>query len=497
MLNQTKDNDLRKSLKKVFVSSFRLDTDKASNEEIHNTIQSASKIQGPNMIILILAIFIASIGLNMNSTAIIIGAMLISPLMGCIMAIGYGLATNDLKLVRKAFLGLLFQVTVCMITSTIYFKLSPISTARSEILARTTPTIWDVLIATFGGTAGIIGVTRKEKSNVIPGVAIATALMPPLCTAGYGIAMGQTKYFFGAFYLFFINSFFICVSTFILIHMMRLPKKAYVDKGTANRVKFLIYLIGILTVVPSVFIGYSLVKDSIMESNISNFIDKEFIFENTRVLNRYIDYPNKKLELIVFGNKLSDNSITLLNNKLKQYSLSELTLQITQSQTPESLGQDDVKRLINQELYESNQVALGDRDKKIELLENELFKYKLADFDVKTLYQELRALYPDITDLSIGKNKSYSPSNEEVQEVVIATINVYKELSDENISRITDWLKTRINHTNVYVYMNFSVPLNPPEAIFKPGSQTVSADALDSQASSINEDTSQTTPTVQ
>lgn len=175
------------------------------------------------MCILMLAILIASIGLNMNSTAVIIGAMLISPLMGGITAIGYGIATNDLTLSKGAAIRLGIQVVICLITSTIYFTISPITTASSELLARTTPTAWDVLIALFGGLAGIIGQTRKEKSNVIPGVAIATALMPPLCTAGYGLARHRLDYFGGALYLFFINSFFICLAAIVVLKLLRLP----------------------------------------------------------------------------------------------------------------------------------------------------------------------------------------------------------------------------------------------------------------------------------
>ena len=180
---------------------FSLRWDMANPDEIHNTIISGAKLQGTNMCILMLAILIASIGLNMNSTAVIIGAMLISPLMGGITAIGYGIATNDLTLSKGAAIRLGIQVVICLITS-------------SELLARTTPTAWDVLIALFGGLAGIIGQTRKEKSNVIPGVAIATALMPPLCTAGYGLARHRLDYFGGALYLFFINSFFRCAEAF-------------------------------------------------------------------------------------------------------------------------------------------------------------------------------------------------------------------------------------------------------------------------------------------
>lgn len=223
---------------KVLLDVFDLNADRASMEEISERIESGALLKGTNMAILILAMFIASIGLNMNSTAVIIGAMLISPLMGVIMAIGYGIATYDTAYVRKSFLKLLFQIGFCILTSTIYFYISPISTASSELLARTEPTIWDVLIALFGGLAGIIGITRKEKSNVIPGVAIATALMPPLCTAGYGIATHSLKFFSGALYLFCINGVFICLSTFIVLKFIKVPAKQYVSIQVLRRQKF-------------------------------------------------------------------------------------------------------------------------------------------------------------------------------------------------------------------------------------------------------------------
>ncbi|MBR1695766.1 MAG: DUF389 domain-containing protein, partial [Selenomonas sp.] len=190
------------TLRTILGDIFNLEKDRAPLAEIKERIYSGGTLKGTNMCILILAIFIASIGLNMNSTAVIIGAMLISPLMGVIMSIGYGMATYDSAYVKESFLKLLFQVTLSVLTSALYFGLSPIDTASSELLARTEPTIWDVLIAVFGGLAGIIGSTRIEKSNVIPGVAIATALMPPLCTAGYGIATHSLKFFAGALYLF-------------------------------------------------------------------------------------------------------------------------------------------------------------------------------------------------------------------------------------------------------------------------------------------------------
>ena len=174
---------------------FDLHGDIASIREITDRINAGVRFRGTNLCVLILAIFIASIGLNMDSTAVVIGAMLISPLMGSILGIGYGLARYDSTYIRSSAGSLLAQVLISVATSALYFSLTPIDTPSSELLARTSPTIWDVLIAVFGGLAGIIGITRKEGGNVIPGVAIATALMPPLCTAGYGIATGVTAYF--------------------------------------------------------------------------------------------------------------------------------------------------------------------------------------------------------------------------------------------------------------------------------------------------------------
>ena len=188
---------------------YQFTRNQASNEEIHENIVEGMNVYGSNFIILMCAILIASIGLNMNSVAVIIGAMLISPLMGAIIGIGYGVGTYDFRMIRRGIKILIISIIISVVTSTVYFTITPITTAGSEILARTSPTIWDVIIAIVGGIAGMIGLTRNKSSNVIPGVAIATALMPPLCTAGYGIATRQINIFLGAGYLFLINGFFI------------------------------------------------------------------------------------------------------------------------------------------------------------------------------------------------------------------------------------------------------------------------------------------------
>lgn len=250
----------------VLKRAFNIHGDTASHQEIRERILSGGEVRGTNLCVLVLAIFIASIGLNMNSAAVIIGAMLISPLMGGIMAIGYGIATGDLRQSRNSCVGLLIQIVVCLVISTFYFAVSPISATSQELLARTNPTIWDVLIACFGGFAGIIGTTRKEKSNVIPGVAIATALMPPLCTAGYGIAIGSLHFFLGAMYLFLINIYFICLMTVIGLLLLKVPQRVKLAPEIMKRVKKKVFRSTLIFILPSIFFGYRMVAQEMNAS---------------------------------------------------------------------------------------------------------------------------------------------------------------------------------------------------------------------------------------
>ena len=252
---------LKEGLKRIFGDAFSLSSDTAPQEEIYTRLVSGASIKGTNMCVLILAILIASIGLNMNSTAVIIGAMLISPLMGSIIAFSYGLASGDLKISRHYLFGFLLQIAISLITSTLYFSITPISSSTSELLARTTPTIWDVLIAFCGGLAGCIGSTRKDKANnVIPGVDIATALMPPLCTAGYGLATHQYSYFFGAFYLFTLNTYCICLASVIVLMLLKVPRHSVLHKETRKRMTRRLIITTVLLLLPSIVFAARLVE---------------------------------------------------------------------------------------------------------------------------------------------------------------------------------------------------------------------------------------------
>ena len=280
---------MKMTVKEILKDAFSLESDTANYEEIRTRLVEGGQVTGTNMCVLMLAIFIASIGLNMNSTAVIIGAMLISPLMGSIQAAAYGTATADLRLFRKSVIGLMFQVMVCLITSTLYFLISPISTTTSELLARTQPTIWDVLIALFGGIAGIIGITRKEKSNVIPGVAIATALMPPLCTCGYGIATGQWRFLLGAGYLFLVNSYFIFFSSAAILLMLKVPRKKEITLEQWKRLKKVIIRNTLIMILPSIVIAYIMVQNTNADKKSLTGFEKE---------NVSIEFITKQIQIL-------------------------------------------------------------------------------------------------------------------------------------------------------------------------------------------------------
>ena len=299
---------MKMTVKEILKDAFSLESDTANYEEIRTRLVEGGQVTGTNMCVLMLAIFIASIGLNMNSTAVIIGAMLISPLMGSIQAAAYGTATADLRLFRKSVIGLMFQVMVCLITSTLYFLISPISTTTSELLARTQPTIWDVLIALFGGIAGIIGITRKEKSNVIPGVAIATALMPPLCTCGYGIATGQWRFLLGAGYLFLVNSYFIFFSSAAILLMLKVPRKKEITLEQWKRLKKVIIRNTLIMILPSIVIAYIMVQNTNADKESLTGFEKENVGIESITKQIQILFPEvEKVEISIVEKKWEFN----------------------------------------------------------------------------------------------------------------------------------------------------------------------------------------------
>ena len=288
MENTGKKNHLQTHLKLLLRNLLSLKSDKAPEEETIERIRAGIDFKGANLWVLIFAIFVASLGLNTNSAAVIIGAMLISPLMGPIVGMGLGVGINDFEMLKRAFKSFTIASIFSVLTATFYFSITPIAEAQSELLARTSPTIYDVLIALFGGLAGIVALcsSGQRGGNVIPGVAIATALMPPLCTTGFGIATGNWLYAAGAFYLYIINSFFISCATFIGVNIMNFKKKVFVDKQREKHVKQIIISIAVLTMIPATYLTYTLVKENIYTTKVNSFINHNIASDRTQIISK-------------------------------------------------------------------------------------------------------------------------------------------------------------------------------------------------------------------
>ena len=428
---------------------FNLRPDQSRFSDIDEDIRDVVVIRGTNLWVLMLAIFIASIGLDVNSTAVIIGAMLISPLMGPIMGVGYGVGIDDHLLIKKALANLLISFLIALFTSTLYFLISPLSTAQSELLARTTPTIWDVLIALFGGLAGIIAMTRKEKSNVIPGVAIATALMPPLCTAGYGIANGSLEMFLGAFYLFFINCVFIALATLILIRYIHPPHKKYEDEARGQKIKVYIYIVVLGTMLPSIYLAYGMVTKELFNSKAHEFISQELNFENSFIARQNISADTHQIDITLVGQKISDEKLAEIAQKLPDYKLKDAKFTVHQNVIQE-LDEASLKKSLLAEVLHSNQKALNTENTQVLALKSAIASLKaLQDQHADNLkeeqkiFEELVAQYPEIKQLSTARATEYHADQTSHASVLLVNMTTRKVFSRTERRRISAWLKVR------------------------------------------------------
>lgn len=371
--------------------------------------------KGANVWILIASIFIASIGLNVNSTAVIIGAMLISPLMGPILGMGLALGTYDWEMLKRSLKSWGVATVVSILTAFIFFKISPLKELTPELAGRTSPNLYDAFIAVFGGFAGIIGVSRKEKTNVIPGVAIATALMPPLCTVGYGLAIGEPEYFLGAFYLFFLNSFFICIATFIVVRLLRIPVKEFLDPKRERTVKRSLAVFSVLILASSGYLFFNVAKKSRFESNARMYI-AEMIqineIEGTDIANQRIVYDEAKprIDLILFGEYVEEGVIKIWESKLRHYKgLENTKLNIIQGK--DVSGQvsavegklESYRTEALQNVYQSTVDELDVKKERIKELESQLNEIKEAETPYKEISKDLTNLYPQILRMSLGK----------------------------------------------------------------------------------------------
>lgn len=383
-----------KTIKRILGVYFNLLHDKEDEKVVVEQVRAGSIFRGTNLWILIFAIFIASLGLNVNSTAVIIGAMLISPLMGPIIGMGLSVGIGDTELMKQSLKNFAVATLISVVTATLYFFISPLSEAKSELLARTAPTLYDVLIAFCGGAAGVLALTTKRKGQVIPGVAIATALMPPLCTAGYGLATAQWSYFFGAFYLFFINSVFIATATFLGVKLLRFHSVHRVDSETALRSRRVMYLILVLTMIPAGVMTVNIVHRNMFEKKVNQFVKAELTSNGTRILSSHVE--NDTLQVVAVGNEITESEIVEAKKNMRQYGLDDMELLVIQA------ANDETFALAMSQLSDAEQTnavistQLGD-------LQRQLAVH--AAFDTLTVHitAEARTLFPGVDSVAVGR----------------------------------------------------------------------------------------------
>ena len=430
---------------------FTLGDDAATQAEVNSNIQKGIMIKGSNLWVLIFAIFIASLGLNTNSTAVIIGAMLISPLMGPIIGMGYSMGVYDFNLLKESFRNFLFMVVVSLITSAIFFMLPLITTTQSELLARTQPTTYDILIALFGGLAGMVAQTRKERTGtVIPGVAIATALMPPLCTVGYGLATFQFRFMLGALYLFTINSIFIALASFIVTRVMNYKMIGELEPTKLKRLKRAMIAIIIIVTLPSILIAISIIQRSSFEANYKNFVSEAFNYDNTFVVESSAHYnanPKKQsvIEVRLFGEQLSESVINNIRGQMSSvYHLPKVDLVVRQS------NQEDGGIAITA-LQSNYTQMLNEKNLQISRLQEQLSSIHMADtLAVSNMTRELGIFVPDIADMSMQRHISYDINGTATDTVYICIIS-FQEGSEPDIDLIKHWLTNRTGAGNIQI----------------------------------------------
>ncbi|OEK01126.1 TIGR00341 family protein [Roseivirga sp. 4D4] len=449
------------SVRAFLKDRFNLKLDQERESVTKADIEKGAEFKGANLWILMFAILIASIGLNVNSPAIIIGAMLISPLMGPIIGIGLGAGVYDMPLIRKGARNLLIAMVISILTSTVYFLITPLAEAQSELLSRTQPSLWDVLIAFCGGMAGIIAGSRKEKSNAIPGVAIATALMPPLCTAGYALAHANWAFFFGALFLFFINCVFISVSTFLVVRALKYRKKKFDSPVIEKRVRQLVTAFVVITIIPSVYLAYNLVRKSIFEQKARTFIIQEFDFPETQVIKSesVFDKNGGRMEVTLFGKKLGDDIIEKLNVDLADYGLEKCQLTVRQAYQEENLASREemekmslsLKSGLIEDLYKKNEEVLNSKTAQIELLENQIRQMQSRQYPVNDISEELRIQYDDLNEFSLMDGYVRNLSNDKIDTICFAMVNFTNDHPKSDYQKVSRWLKQRLKVDSVRI----------------------------------------------
>src|SRR6218665_208151 len=433
------------SLLRKFLVYTNLRSGMDEYETIHDTIKNNVIFKGTSLWVLVIAIFICCIGINMNSLGVVIGAMLISPFIGPINGMGYSIATYNFALFRKAFKNFCFAIIAALLASTFYFFISPLSSVHSDQLSTST-TIYDVLIAFLGGLAGIIAISSKNKGNIIAGAAIATALMPPLCTAGFGLAHGNLNFFLSAMYLFIINVVFIGISSVLICRFLQFPISGEVEGSQKRKIHQLLTFVSLVTIVPSIYFGYALVQRERFTENANKLIADINVFEGSYLLKNDINARTRKITLVYGGSKLSDKSKKEILHLPNFPSLGNAKIEFQQgfvlNENKENISQADK---LKSEVNRLN-VALAERQKKSDSI---LSKTVIG----KQLLKEISILFPEVKSCSYAETLSFQDSTKIAVKIVVIESGK-KAISPDSKKKVSAWLKKRLQSDKAKTYFD-------------------------------------------
>lgn len=421
--------------------------------EAEETIREGVSFRGTNLLVLIMAIFIASLGLNVNSTAVIIGAMLISPLMGPIIGLGLAVGIQDFDLMKRSFRNLFMATAFSIATSAIYFLISPVNEGHSELLARTSPTIYDVLIGFFGGAAGIIAIGSKTKGNVIPGVAIATALMPPLCTVGYGLATWQMNYFLGALYLFFINSVFIACATTLGVKAMKYKVTDFSNPVRAKRVRRTVYTVALLTMVPAGFMTYRMYRANAFQTACGRFVEQKFDFPTTQVLSykaKEDSRGERTLTVTLMGRLLPEDSLTMaLTPQLARFGIAGTQLRIIQGDNSVQVNPGEITSTMVRDIYQVTQNTINAQRQEIDSLRAVTDVIARNDTIGATISPEIKVLFPQVRDIAVTRGIVSNVDTRILDTVNVALVQYRSPISRAQEEKLKEYLQARLGYSNI------------------------------------------------
>jgi uncharacterized hydrophobic protein (TIGR00271 family) len=427
-----------------------LQRDRDDVESIIASLERDAEFRGVNLWVLICAVLVASVGLNVNSTAVIIGAMLISPLMGPIIALGVSLATYDLALLKKSSKNFGVAVLFGIVSSAIYFALSPLKEPQSELLARTSPTLWDVLIAFFGGLAGIIASTSREKKfTVIAGVAIATALMPPLCTVGYGVALQQWRFFFGALYLFAINTVFISTAAYVVAQLLRFPNRIEAASGR-QRVRRIIWAVVIATALPSIYFAWRVVEETIIQQRIRQYVHTEFQLPRTTVVSSHVKKlgDSTVLEIVLLGEPLDSLRIAERRQHLAQYGLKRMRVEVLQGGSP-AISTEKIRTAVLEDFYQKTERKLESLTDSLHALNRALALSRADDTLTAQLARELPILFPEIQRFALREIVVHTPAAAAMQDTLTVALFQARQLTPSRRKQFEQWLRMRTRREQI------------------------------------------------